>query len=76
MFGTPTCLWCGQATKHFGENRVPSEEVSVERDPAAARDLLRRKTAQTGVPVIEIGASPTRRLRQAAIERELARKDA
>jgi glutaredoxin 3 len=59
VFGTTNCLWCRQATKYFGENRVPFQEVGVERDPAAARDLLWRKTGPTVVPVIQIGASPT-----------------
>jgi len=33
---------------------VPFKEVDVERDPKAARDIV-RKTGQTGVPVIKIG---------------------
>jgi len=33
---------------------MPFKEISVERDPKAAQDIV-RKTGQTGVPVIKIG---------------------
>jgi glutaredoxin len=33
---------------------VPFKEINVEREPEAARDIM-RKTGQTGVPVIKIG---------------------
>lgn len=56
MFGTPTCSWCRRAKRYFEEHRVPFKEVNLERDPKAARDIV-RKTGQRGVPVIKIGSS-------------------
>ncbi len=54
LFSTSTCSWCRRAKRYFQENRVPFKEINVERDPEAARDII-RKTGQTGVPVIKIG---------------------
>ena len=54
LFSTSTCSWCRRAKRYFRENRVTFKEINVERDPDAARDIV-RKTGQTGVPVIKIG---------------------
>ena len=57
VFTTPTCPWCTRAKAYLRERRVPFREVDVSRDPAAARDLVRR-SGQMGVPVIEIDGRP------------------
>lgn len=57
LFTTPTCPWCVRAKAYLRERSVPFREVDVSRDPAAARDLVRR-TGQIGVPVIEIDGRP------------------
>lgn len=57
VFTTPTCPWCRRAKQYLQERGVPFREVDVSRDPAAARDLVRR-TGQMGVPVIEIDGRP------------------
>ncbi len=57
VFTTPTCPWCARAKAYLRERAVPFREVDVSRDPAAARDLVRR-TGQMGVPVIEIDGRP------------------
>jgi glutaredoxin 3 len=54
LFSTSACSWCRRAKRYFREQRVPFKEVNLERDPEAARDVV-RKTGQTGVPVIKIG---------------------
>jgi glutaredoxin 3 len=54
LFSTSSCSWCRRAKRYFREQRVPFKEVNLERDPAAARDVI-RKTGQAGVPVIKIG---------------------
>jgi glutaredoxin 3 len=54
LFSTSTCSWCRRAKRYFKERRVPFKEINIERDPDAARDIV-RKTGQTGVPVIKIG---------------------
>jgi glutaredoxin-like YruB-family protein len=53
VFSTPTCVWCSRAKTYLKSQGVPFRDVDVSRDPAAARDLVRR-TGQMGVPVIEI----------------------
>ncbi len=53
IYTTPTCSWC-QAAKHYLRQRaIPFREVDVSRDPAAAREMV-RKSGQMGVPVLDI----------------------
>jgi glutaredoxin-like YruB-family protein len=54
VFSTPSCTYCNLAKKYFRENRIKFRDVDVSRDPAAARDMVRR-SGQSGVPVIDIG---------------------
>ena len=53
LFSTSTCSWCRRAKRYFRERRVPFKEINVERDPVAARDIV-RKIGQTRVPMIKI----------------------
>ena len=57
VFTTPTCPWCVRAKHYLRQRNVKFREVDVSRDPAAARDLVRR-TGQMGVPVVEIDGRP------------------
>jgi glutaredoxin 3 len=59
--------------RYFRENRVTFKEINVERDPDAARDIV-RKTGQTGVPVIKIGNKWIVGFDRERIEKELARR--
>ena len=70
IFTTPTCSWCRRAKTYLNQNKVPFREVDVSRDPAAARDLVRR-TGQMGVPVIEIDGKPIVGFDQSKIDRLL-----
>jgi glutaredoxin-like YruB-family protein len=54
VFSTPTCSFCNLAKKYFREKGIKFNDVDVSRDPAAARDMVRR-SGQQGVPVIDIG---------------------
>ncbi|MGE5138557.1 MAG: glutaredoxin domain-containing protein [Rudaea sp.] len=54
VFSTPTCTYCNAAKRYFREKGVKFNDVDVTRDPAAARDMVRR-SGQQGVPVIDIG---------------------
>ncbi|NJC95688.1 MAG: NrdH-redoxin [Anaerolineales bacterium] len=54
VFSTPTCSFCNMAKKYFREKGIRFRDVDVSRDPAAARDMIRR-SGQQGVPVIDIG---------------------
>lgn len=67
VFTTPTCPWCARAKHYLRSRGVPFREVDVSRDPAAARDLVRR-TGQIGVPVIEIDGRPIVGFDQARID--------
>ena len=73
LFSTSTCSWCRRAKRYFRENRVTFKEINVERDPDAARDIV-RKTGQTGVPVIKIGNKWIVSFDRERIEKELARR--
>jgi glutaredoxin len=42
------------AKKYFREKGIKFKDVDVNRDPIAARDMVRR-SGQQGVPVIDIG---------------------
>lgn len=73
VFSTPSCSWCRRAKRYLRENRVPFKEVNVEKDPDAARDLV-KKTGQAGVPVIKIGSAWIVGFDKNRIEKELTRK--
>ena len=70
VFTTPTCPWCNRAKAYLRSRGVPFREVDVSRDPAAARDLVRR-TGQMGVPVIEIDGRPVIGFDQRQVDRLL-----
>ena len=68
-----TCSWCRRAKRYFKARGVPFKEINIERDPEAARDIV-RKTGQTGVPVIKIGSKWIVGFDRERIEKELARR--
>jgi glutaredoxin 3 len=73
LFSTLTCSWCRRAKRYFKDRGVPFKEINIERDPDAARDIV-RKTGQTGVPVIKIGSKWIVGFDRERIEKELARR--
>jgi glutaredoxin 3 len=73
LFSTSTCSWCRRAKRYFKERGVPVKEINIERDPDAARDIV-RKTGQTGVPVIKIGSKWIVGFDMERIDKELVRK--
>ena len=70
VFSSPTCVWCMRAKTYLRTQGVAFRDVDVSRDPAAARDLVRR-TGQMGVPVIEIDGQPIVGFDQARIDSAL-----
>ena len=68
-----TNSWCRSAKRYFKDRRVPLKEINIERDPDAARDIV-RKTGQTGMPVIKIGSKWIVGFDRERIEKELARR--
>ena len=57
IFSTPTCSFCNAAKRYFRENKIRFTDVDVSRDHKAAMDM-KRKTGQTGVPVILVNNRP------------------
>ncbi len=57
MFSTPTCSFCNTAKRYFREHKIRFKDIDVSRDEKAALDM-RRRTGQTGVPVILINNRP------------------
>ena len=70
VYSSPTCVWCTRAKTYLRTRGVPFRDVDVSRDPAAARNLVRR-TGQMGVPVIEIDGRPIVGFDQAQIDSAL-----
>lgn len=54
IFSTPTCSFCNAAKNYLRQKGIRFKDVDVSKDPAAARDMVRR-SGQQGVPVIDIG---------------------
>lgn len=73
IFSTSTCSWCRRTKRYFREKGVSFKEINIEKDPAAARDIV-RKTGQSGVPVIRIGGAWIVGFDRESIDRELARR--
>lgn len=53
VYSTPTCPWCNAAKRYLRERQIRFYDVDVSRDPAAAREMV-RKSGQQGVPVLDI----------------------
>lgn len=53
VFSTPNCPYCNLTKRYLRERGVRFRDVDVSRDPAAARDMVRR-SGQQGVPVVDI----------------------
>lgn len=70
VYSSPTCVWCMRAKTYLRSRGVPFRDVDVSRDPAAARNLVRR-TGQMGVPVIEVDGRPIVGFDQAPIDSAL-----
>jgi len=54
LFSSGACPWCSRAKNYLRQNGVRVKEVRVDKDPDAAKDVV-RMTGQMGVPVLLIG---------------------
>jgi glutaredoxin 3 len=54
VFSTPTCSFYNKAKKYFREKGIKFKAVEVNRDPVAARDMVRR-VGQQRVLIRDIG---------------------
>ncbi|OGY96707.1 MAG: NrdH-redoxin [Candidatus Liptonbacteria bacterium GWB1_49_6] len=53
IYSTPTCVYCKMAKQLFDANGVKYEELNVAEDEKAYEEM-KRKSRQSGVPVIDI----------------------
>jgi len=53
IYTTSVCPYCTMAKEYLKEKGVEVEEINVENNPEAAREMI-DKSGQMGVPVIEI----------------------
>ncbi|AEW05077.1 glutaredoxin [Sulfobacillus acidophilus DSM 10332] len=53
VYTTPTCPHCKSAKRYLSERKVPFREVDVTRSEEGLKSL-KRKSGQTGVPVIDV----------------------
>jgi glutaredoxin-like YruB-family protein len=70
VFTTPTCPHCTTAKRYLRARGIRFNDVDVSKDPAAARDMVRR-SGQQGVPVIQIGNRVVVGFNRAEIDRLL-----
>ncbi len=70
VFTTPTCPNCTTAKRYLRARGIRFNDVDVSKDPAAARDMVRR-SGQQGVPVIQIGNRVVVGFNRAEIDRLL-----
>ncbi len=53
VYSTNFCPYCKMAKEFFKENNIPFEDINVQENQEAAKQMI-EKTGQSGVPVIEI----------------------
>lgn len=54
IYTTPFCPYCKMVKDLLSKHDVKFEEVNVQEDNVAAREMI-RKSGQTAVPVLDIG---------------------
>jgi len=73
LFNTAGCPWCARAKSYLRQNGVRVKEVRVDKDPDAAKDVV-RMTGQMGVPVLLIGRAKVVGFDKGKIDRLLGLK--
>ncbi len=54
IYTTPTCPWCKKTKEFLRKNGVEYEEVNVDGNQEASKELM-KLSGQMGVPVTKIG---------------------
>jgi glutaredoxin 3 len=54
VYTSSSCPYCNRAKRFLKEHGIKFKEINISRYPEAAKEL-KRKTGQTGVPVILTG---------------------
>lgn len=53
IYSTSHCSWCNKAKEYLKQKGVEFEEIKVDEDQEAAKEMI-KKSKQMSVPVIEI----------------------
>lgn len=53
VYSTPTCPWCLRTKQFLKDNNIVFEDIDVSVNQAAAEEMV-QKSAQMGVPVLDI----------------------
>lgn len=53
VYSTTWCVWCKRLKEYLKENKIEFEDIDVEKDKEAAKEIV-EKSGQMGVPVIDI----------------------
>ena len=53
LYTTSTCPYCDMAKEYMKENKIKYQEINVESDQKAAKEMV-EKSGQMGVPVLDI----------------------
>jgi len=73
LFSSSSCPWCSRAKNYLLQKGVKVKEIKVDKDPDAARDVV-RMTGQMSVPVLLIGRVKITGFDKAKIDRVLGLK--
>lgn len=73
LFSSSSCPWCSRAKNYLREKGVSVKEIRVDKDPDAAKDLV-RMTGQMSVPVLLIGRATVTGFDKAKIDQLLGLK--
>jgi len=56
IYTTNICPYCKMAKEFLKSNNIKFEEISLENNPKAVKELI-EKSGQTGVPVLDINGT-------------------
>ena len=73
LFSSSSCPWCSRAKNYLRQNGVRVKEIKVDKDPDAAKDVV-RMTGQMSVPVLLIGRAKVVGFDKGRIDRLLGLK--
>lgn len=56
IYTTSVCPYCHMAKEYLEKNKIKFQDINVEEDEAAAREMI-QKSHQMGVPVLDISGT-------------------
>ena len=73
LYTTSTCPYCDMAKEYMKENKIKYQEINVESDQKAAKEMV-EKSGQMGVPVLDIDGKIIVGFNKEEIENALKKK--